>query len=142
MFGINCLSDRIPWPYIAQDFFLFRTNECPPLAENTGLSSKIPRFTPGGFDSFLRSRRNSASLISPFLVHSSAFSSHPPHPLFFSPLFLPLNTSLIPCGKFGSPYTGTATAASREQRYPFIPVSVCSISACRNHGMVATAWDL
>ena len=43
------------------------------------------------------------------------------------------NCSLIPCGKFGLVYLGTATAATRAT-LP-IPTSVCSIFMCPNSGM-------
>ena len=46
-----------------------------------------------------------------------------------------LNTSSIPCGKFGSPYRGT-TAAVRAA-LPIL-VSVCSIFVCPNNCMAAS----
>ena len=53
----------------------------------------------------------------------------------------PHRTSFIPCGKYGSPYLVTATAAARAA-LP-IPIIVCSIGGGGgpNSGMAATVWD-
>ena len=52
----------------------------------------------------------------------------------------PQMTSLIACGKFGSPYPGKATAAARAA-LP-IPNSACGVFVYPNKGMAANAWDL
>ena len=44
----------------------------------------------------------------------------------------------IPCGKFGSPYLGKATAAARAV-VP-IPTGVCSIFECPNSGVTTSVW--
>ena len=49
-------------------------------------------------------------------------------------------TSLIPCGKFESPYLGKATAAARAA-LP-IPNRACGIFVCPNEGVAAIAWAL
>ena len=49
------------------------------------------------------------------------------------------NTSLIPCGKFGSTYLGMATASARAALPT--PISVCSIFVCSNTGMTASVRD-
>ena len=46
-----------------------------------------------------------------------------------------LNTSSIPCGKFGSPYLGMTAAVTAALP---IPVSVCGIFACPNNCMAAS----
>ena len=49
-------------------------------------------------------------------------------------------TLLIPCGKFGSPYLGKATAAARAA----VPISnnACSIFVFPKKRIAAKAWDL
>ena len=59
-----------------------------------------------------------------------SISFPPPSPQFI--------TSLIPCGKFGSPYLGKAKVAARAA-LP-IPDSACGM--CQDEGMAANAWDL
>ena len=49
-------------------------------------------------------------------------------------------TSLIPGGKFGSPYLRQLSAAARSA-LP-IPNCACSIVLCSNKGTAASAWDL
>ena len=48
--------------------------------------------------------------------------------------------SLIPCGKFESPFLGKATAAARAA-LP-VPNSACGIFVSPNKGMASSAWDL
>ena len=52
-----------------------------------------------------------------------------------------LITSLIPCGKFGSPYLGKVPTAAARASLP-IDNSACGIFVCSNEGMAANAWDL
>ena len=61
-------------------------------------------------------------------------------PFFFFLKFSKFSTSLIPWGKFRSPYLGKATAAARAA-LP-IPNSACSIFMRPSKGMVANALDL
>ena len=55
-------------------------------------------------------------------------------------IYIFYSTSLMPCGKFGSPYLGQTTTAARAA-LP-IPNSACGIFVCPNGGMAANAWDL
>ena len=50
------------------------------------------------------------------------------------------STSFIPCGNFGSPYLGKATAAAGAALS--IPNDACGIFEFSNKGIAASAWDL
>ena len=81
----------------------------------------------------------SRTLSAPFLPVQPFFLFFSLSLSFFFLSSSPFNTSLIFCGKFGSPYLGKVTAAARAA-LP-ISISVRSIFVCPNNGMATSVWD-